>query len=195
MRTLAKVLGVIGLVVVLLVVAASAYGAWTVRRSFPQTAGTLTVSGLQSPVEVVRDSRGIPQVYADSPHDLFFAQGYVQAQDRFWEMDVRRHITAGRLSEMFGASQVDTDTFLRISGWYRVAQQELAMLSPASRQHLDDYSAGVNAYLADHAGATASLEYVVLGLQNSAYTIEPWTPADSLSWLKAMAWDLRGNMV
>ena len=93
-------------------------------------------------------------------------QGYVHAQDRFWEMDFRRHITAGRLSEMFGKSQVETDTFLRISGWRRVAEQELPLLSAETRRNLDAYARGVNAYLADHSGATASFEYAVLGLQN-----------------------------
>ncbi len=194
MRKLGKVLGIIGIVLLLLVVSVIGYGAWTVHRSFPQTSGELTVQGLTGSVDVYRDDRGIPDIYADNPADLFFAQGYVHAQDRFWEMDFRRHITAGRLSEMFGASQVDTDTFLRISGWRRVAEQEYGLLSADTKKHLDDYARGVNAYLADHSGAAVSLEYAVLGLQNSSYTIEPWTPVDSLAWLKAMAWDLRGNM-
>ena len=194
MRRLGKILGVLGIVLVLLVVAASAYGAWTVRRSFPQTSGTLQLSVLKAPVTVVRNDRGIPDLYAANADDLFVAQGYVHAQDRFYEMDVRRHITSGRLSEMFGATQVDTDKFLRVLGWDRVAAQEYPLLSASTRQHLDDYTKGVNAYLADHSGATASLEYAILGLQNSSYRIEPWTAIDSLAWLKAMAWDLRGNM-
>ncbi|MFN8167606.1 MAG: penicillin acylase family protein [Candidatus Nanopelagicales bacterium] len=194
MRRLGKVLGIVGIVLLVLVVAASAFGAWTVRRSFPQVSGEVALAGLSAPVEVRRDVRGVPHVYADTPQDLFFAQGYVHAQDRFWEMDFRRHITAGRLSEMFGSSQVETDTFLRISGWRRVAEQELPLLSADTRRNLEAYAKGVNAYLADHAGATASFEYAVLGLTNPSYTIEPWTAVDSIAWLKAMAWDLRGNM-
>ena len=92
--------------VVLLLVAGIGGGTFwtisTVRDSFPQTTGSLKLKGLDDPVTVQRDREGIPQVYADSSKDLFTAQGYVQAQDRFWEMDVRRHMTAGRLSEMFG---------------------------------------------------------------------------------------------
>ena len=194
MRTFGKVLAVLGIVLLLLVVAGVTFAAWTVHRSFPQTSGSVTLQGLRGSVDVYRNDRGIPDLYADDPADLFFAQGYVHAQDRFWEMDFRRHITAGRLSELFGRSQLETDTFLRISGWRRVAEQEYALLSPSTRQNLDDYAKGVNAYLADHSGAAVSLEYAVLGLQNSSYTIEPWTPVDSLAWLKAMAWDLRGNM-
>ena len=191
---LGKVLGIIGIVLLLLVVVVASYGAWTVRRSFPQTSGELTVAGLKAPVDVLRDERGVPQIYADTPDDLFFAQGYVHAQDRFYEMDFRRHITSGRLSEMFGTSQIDTDKFLRVSGWRRVAERELPMLSAETRRNLDAYTRGVNAYLADHSGAAVSLEYAVLALSNKSYTIEPWTPVDSIAWLKAMAWDLRGNM-
>ncbi|MFN8158650.1 MAG: penicillin acylase family protein [Candidatus Nanopelagicales bacterium] len=194
MRTLGKVLGIVGIVLLVLVVAGVTFAAWTVHRSYPQTSGTVTLQGLKGPVDVYRNDRGIPDVYADDPADLFFAQGYVHAQDRFWEMDFRRHITAGRLSEMFGRSQLETDTFLRISGWRRVAEQEFPLLSPTTQANLENYAKGVNAYLADHSGATASLEYAILGLQNPSYTIEPWTPVDSLAWLKAMAWDLRGNM-
>jgi penicillin G amidase len=193
-RRLGKVLGILGMVLLVVAVIATSLTVWTIRRSFPQTSGEVTLAGLTGTVDVLRDERGIPHVYADTPQDLFFAQGFVHAQDRFWEMDFRRHITAGRLSEMFGKSQIETDKFLRISGWRRVAEQELALLSDDTKRNLDAYTSGVNAYLADHSGATASFEYVVLGLQNSSYTIEPWTPLDSVSWLKAMAWDLRGNM-
>ena len=150
--------------------------------------------GLAAPVTVSRDGLGIPDIYAESVGDLFFAQGYVHAQDRFWEMDVRRHITAGRLSEMFGESQVPTDSFLRTLGWRRIAEEEVPLLSERSRLILDSYAKGVNAYLADHSGAELSLEYAVLGLQNPDYEPEPWVPADSVAWIKALAWDLRSNM-
>jgi penicillin G amidase len=167
---------------------------WTVRRSFPEYDGELRLAGLSAPVVVHRDDHGIPQLYAKTADDLFRAQGYLHAQDRFWEMDFRRHVTGGRLAELFGESQVETDRYLRTMGWRRVAEQELAVLAPDTRRYLQAYADGVNAWLADHDGATASLEYAVLGLQNSDYTIERWNPVDSLAWLKAMAWDLRGNM-
>ncbi|ACU75064.1 peptidase S45 penicillin amidase [Catenulispora acidiphila DSM 44928] len=180
----------------LLVVAAGA-GTWwlntSLHASYPQTKGTLRVVGLQASVEVDRDAQGVPQLYASSSHDLFFAQGYVQAQDRFWQMDVYRHVTAGRLSEMFGSSQVDTDKFIRTMGWRDVAEQEYAGLSPETKAYANAYSDGVNAYLKDHKGSKASVEYAVLGLQTD-YTPYAWTPIDSLSWLKALAWDLRDNM-
>jgi penicillin amidase len=160
----------------------------------PQTSGTFSVAGLDADVEVHRDARGIPTIVAESSADLFFAQGFVHAQDRFWEMDVRRHITAGRLSEMFGDAQVETDTFVRTLGWRRVAEEELGLLSQDTLDALSAYSAGVNAYLADRSPSQVSLEYSLLAVTARGYEIEPWTPADSVSWLKAMAWDLRANL-
>lgn len=168
--------------------------AWTVQRSFPQTAGELEVEGLRDTVTVQRDALGIPTVTASNAHDLFFAQGFVHAQDRFWEMDFRRHVTSARVSELFGPSQVPTDTFLRTLGWHRIATEEVAMLDATERSYYESYAAGVNAYLADRSGPELSLEYAVLWLQNPDYEPEPWTPADSVAWLKAMAWDLRTNI-
>ena len=136
----------------------------------------------------------MPQIYADTAEDLFLAQGYMHAQDRFYEMDFRRHVAAGRLSELFGPSQVQTDAYVRTLGWRRVAEQELALLAPSTRRALDAYAAGVNAYLGDRSAAELSLEYGLLGLQGLDYTPEPWTAADSVAWLKVMAWDLGSNL-
>lgn len=188
------VIGIIAIVLVLVLATLSSFLQWTVKRSWPETSGTVEVTGLAAPVDVVRDELGIPTMYGDTDADLYFAQGFVHAQDRFWEMDVRRHITSGRLSEMFGKSQVPTDAFLRTLGWRRIAEQEVGMLSAESTAMLQSYAAGVNAYLASHSKPDISLEYSVLSLQNPNYEIEPWTPADSVAWLKALAWDLRGNM-
>ena len=184
---------VVGALLVAVLVAVG-LGAWTVQRSFPQVAGNVELPGLSGKVEVIRDGAGIPVVEASTSHDLFFAQGFVQAQDRFWEMDFRRHVTAGRLSELFGASQLDTDRFIRTLGWRHVAEEEVARLDPTTLGYYQAYADGVNAYLADHRGAAASLEYAVLDLQNPGYVPEKWTPADSVAWLKAMAWDLRDNL-
>ncbi|MFE7646468.1 penicillin acylase family protein [Streptomyces phaeoluteigriseus] len=186
------------LVLVLAIIGGIAYGGYwsisTVRASFPQTKGSITLDGLSGPVDVQRDGYGIPQIYASSDEDLFMAQGFVQAQDRFYEMDVRRHMTSGRLSEMFGKSQVDNDEFLRTLGWDRVAKEEYDKeLSSSTKKYLQAYAKGVNAYLQGKDGEDISLEYAALGFTND-YRPAEWTPVDSVSWLKAMAWDLRGNM-
>jgi penicillin amidase len=185
--------GLLGLLIILAIVL-PAGGVYTARRSFPKIDGELQLSGLDGPVDIYRDRFGVPNIYASTMHDLFFAQGYVHAQDRFWQMDFWRHIGSGRLSEMFGDSQVDTDKFLRTLGWARVVQQELDTLDSQSLAILDAYAQGVNAYLAEHHGSQLSLEYAVLKLLNPDYQVEPWQPLHSLTWAKAMAWDLRGNM-
>ncbi|MFD7083438.1 penicillin acylase family protein [Streptomyces sp. NPDC059918] len=186
------------LVLVLALLSGFGYGTYwsmdNVRASFPQATGTLKVPGLTGTVEVKRDSHGIPQLYADNDDDLFRAQGFVHAQDRFWEMDVRRHMTSGRLSEMFGADQVETDAFLRTLGWRQVAQEEYdKKLSPETKKYLQAYADGVNAYLKGKSGKDLSVEHATLKLSDD-YQPEQWTPVDSVAWLKAMAWDLRGNM-
>ena len=184
----------VAVLVVVAIVVATVVGVSLVRRSFPQTSGELAVSGLTSKVTVLRDDRGVPQIYADNARDLFRAQGFVAAQDRFFEMDLRRHITAGRLSEIVGQDGVETDRVIRAMGWRRVAEAELPTLAPSTRQYLQAYADGVNAYITK-AGSpdNMGLEYTVLGQKFPGYRVEPWSPADSLAWLKAMAWDLRGD--
>lgn len=181
-------------VLVVVLVAATVLGVGLTRRSFPQTDGRITVAALDNDVEVIRDELGIAQIYADTPEDLFRGQGYAAAQDRFFQMDLRRHVSAGRLSELVGRSGLDTDRVVRTMGWRRVAQEELSMLDPSARRYLQAYSAGVNAYLQDNTSPSqVSLEYVVLSQSVPDYQIEPWDEVDSLAWLKGMAWDLRGN--
>ena len=186
-------LSVVVLVVIAIVVG-TVVGISLVRRPLPQTSGELSVSGLTAKVTVLRDNQGVPQIYADNPQDLFRAQGYVAAQDRFFQMDLRRHISAGRLSEMVGKDGLQTDRVIRTMGWRRVAEAELPTLAPATRQDLQAYADGVNAYITQ-AGSPVNLgvEYSVLGQSFPDYRVEPWSPADSLTWLIAMAWDLRGD--
>ncbi|WP_022919480.1 penicillin acylase family protein [Ruania albidiflava] len=166
-----------------------------VRRPLPDTSGELVVPGLSAQVEVVRDERGVPHIYADDPVDLFMAQGYVSAQDRFFEMDYRRHLTAGRLAELVGnvPAAIEADRAIRTMGWRHVAEQEWDLLDADTRSYLTAYADGVNAYLADRSPSETALEYTVLGLDVEVADIEPWEPVDSLAWLKAMAWDLIGN--
>jgi penicillin G amidase len=165
-------------------------------QSFPQIDGEIQVAGLNNQVDVYRDAMGIPHIYANNSYDLFFAQGYIHAQDRFWQMDFWRHVGAGELSEMFGAGQLETDAFLRTLGWRKTAEAEWEQLNPESKAFLQAYVDGVNAYIKDKEATELSLEYAILGLPilSPDYVIEEWTPVNSLTWGKAMAWDLRGNL-
>ena len=175
-------------------IAGAIFAMVTTRKSFPDTSGEVSLNGIHGKVDILRDDMGIPQIYADDPEDLFFAQGYSHAQDRFFEMDFRRHVTSGRLTELFGKSALETDKFVRTLGWRRVAEQELAQLDDKTTRLLTAYSRGVNAYIAGKSSSKLSLEYAVLSLTGPDYRPEPWQPADSLAWIKAMAWDLRSNM-
>ncbi len=160
-------------------------------RSFPTTDGVLEIDGVHERVEIHRDAYGVPTIIASDERDLWFAQGYVHAQDRFWEMDLRRHATAGRLAELFGSSQVPTDTFVRTLGLRDIAEAEVADADDETRRMLEAYAAGVNAWMDGRRASRLSLEHGMLRLTGPLrYRPEPWGPADSVAWLKAMAWDL-----
>jgi penicillin amidase len=186
-------LAIAALLVVVLGVVTVLAVTW-VRRPFPTTEGEISVPGLTSKVQVLRGDHGIPQIYADNSEDLFRAEGFVHAQDRFFEMDLRRHITSGRLSELVGKAGLTTDRVIRTLGWRQVAEAELPTLKPETRRYLQAYADGVNAYI-HRQGSTSqmALEYAFLSTKVPDYRVEDWTPADSLAWLKAMAWDLRGD--
>ena len=185
---LKRVLAVV-LVVVLVVVGVGIGAlAWVTGRALPQTSGTLTVPGLERPVTVVRDVAGIAHIRAETVHDLFMAQGFVHAQERMWQMEVWRHISAGRLAEMFGESQLDTDRFIRTLGWRQATERDLAAMAPEARAVVDAYAEGVNAWL-DQERDSLGLAFLVTGTKP-----EPWTALDSVGWQKVQAWNLGSNM-
>ena len=173
----------------LLVVVAALFtgGAYLyLRQSLPQTEGTIRIAGLKAKIELLRDAYGIPHIRASSIEDAYFGLGFAHAQDRLWQMEMSRRIAAGRLAEIVGASGLDTDRFLRTLGVRRAAEASLAKLDPGTRKVLDAYAAGVNAFLATR--PVLPPEFWILRV-----TPEPWTPADSLAWIKMMAWDLGAN--
>jgi penicillin amidase len=194
-RALRRSLVVVAGIVVLALLAGIVTSLVVVRRPLPKTSGHVDIAGLSAVVTVDRDARGVPHITADTPEDLFKAQGFVHAEDRFFEMDYRRHVTAGRLSELVGANAdaLAADKVIRTFGWRRVAEQEFALLAPTTQTYLRAYADGVNAYLDSRTPASLAVEYSVLGLQVDVKQPEHWDPVDSLAWLKAMAWDLRGN--
>jgi len=192
MRVLLCVLLVLLVIVLVVGLIGFGYGFLAVRRPWPKTDGTVQADGLQAEVTVVRDSWGVPHIYASSPHDLFFAQGYVHAQDRFWQMEFWRRIGSGRLAEVLGESGLDSDRFIRTLGWHRTAAQELGQLDEETRAALEAYAEGVNAYVSTHRGRLG-LEFTMLGLTGVKFEPEPWTPLNTITWAKVMAWDLGGN--
>ena len=183
-----------GAVVILVGLIAACVVVWFFRSSFPRTRGTITAKSLEAPVEVLRDRFGVPHIRAASMHDMYFAQGYVAAQDRFWQMEFWRRIGSGRLSELFGKKTVGTDVFLRTAGFRRAAEQDYEAADLEEKNILQAYADGVNAYVADRKPRQLGLEFALLKLQGVPVKIEPWEPVNSLTWLKLMAMDLGANM-
>jgi penicillin G amidase len=183
MKTALRVLS--ALILAILLALAAGY-AW-LRQSLPQLDGTVTLSGLKAPVDIVRDRYGVPHIYAGSVADAYFALGFVHAQDRLWQMEMNRRIGSGCLSEALGPATLDADKFLRTLGVRRSAEATLKSLNAETRSQLDAYAAGVNAYLAQRSGPLPP-EFLLTGVKPG-----PWQAADSLAWVKMMAWDLGGN--
>ena len=177
--------------VVVLAMVAGATSVWFVQRTLPQTTGTLSVKGLHSTVSVLRDTWGVPHITGDDLHDVSFAEGYVTAQDRLFQMEFNRRIAQGRLAEMFGAgddnSILDTDILLRTLDLYSAARDEEANLDPNTLTMLTAYSDGVNAFLASHQNSLP-LEFTILGI-----TPQKWTPLDSLAYGRVVALSLDGT--
>ncbi|KPL81595.1 hypothetical protein SE18_22005 [Herpetosiphon geysericola] len=176
------------LIVVLIILLASGGGYLYLRRSLPTTAGTLTLAGLSAPVDVLRDSNGVPHIYAQTESDALMALGYVHAQDRLWQMEFQRRIARGTLSEALGETTVETDRFLRTLGVYRAAESAYANLDATAKAVIDSYVSGINGFLAEHSGGQLSPEFTLIGVEP-----EPWVGADVLGWAKMMSWDLGGN--
>ena len=177
-------LAVLLAVVVLLAMAAGAWLYYIARSALPQLDGTLQVQGLSASVIVTRDGRGFPTITATSFDDLFFAQGYVTAQDRMFQMDGMRRFASGELAEVAGEGQVEHDRQQRILGIRQAAQKNLALATPEDREHLEAYARGVNACIASHRNRLP-IEFRILG-----YAPKPWTPEDSLVIAAYMVQDL-----
>ena len=149
-----------------------------------QTEGsTIQLAGLKEPVTVRRDERGIPYIDAKNDEDLYFAQGYITASDRLWQMDLFRRTARGELAEVLGAgpnnAAIDQDKLHRVFGFAQVSEAEAAQASPQARAVLEAYAKGVNAYAASLTPKTMPPEFQILN-----YTFRPWTAADSLVVVK-----------
>src|SRR5277367_6803789 len=157
---------------------------WFVRRPLPQLDGSIKVPGISSKIRVVRDDHGVPTIEASTLEDLFFAQGYVTAQDRLWQMDMMRRAAAGELSEVIGEDTVKMDREERILGLRLAAQAAEKNISARDRVYFDAYTRGVNAFLESHRDRL-SLEFRLM-----KYTPRPWTVTDSLLVGARMVQDL-----
>ena len=143
------------------------------RSALPQLDGRLRVVGLSAPVMVIRDAHGAPTIDAGNFDDLFFAQGYVTAQDRLFQMDGMRRFAAGELAEILGGEFTEHDRQQRILGLKVAARKTVESSSAEDRSHFEAYARGVNAYIEAHR-ARLPLEFRIL-----RYSPRRWTPEDS----------------
>ncbi|OCS90434.1 penicillin acylase family protein [Caryophanon latum] len=158
---------------------------WYINASKPKIEGELQVDVLEQEVSVVRDEAGVPHITAQTEADLYRAQGYIQAQDRLFQMDLSRRQASGRLAEVVGEAAVDTDKFFRTFSLRHAAEASYDGYDDESKQVLQWFAEGVNAFIAE---GKLSYEFSVLG-----YEPEEWTPIDSLTIGKYMAYDLGGH--
>lgn len=180
----ARILFWLALTFVVLVACVVGYAYFIARSALPQLDGSLPVKGLSAAVRVTRDGHGVPAIEAATLEDLFFAQGYVTAQDRLWQMDIMRRVGGGELSEILGEDTLKIDREQRILGLRAAATKSLQMASPRDRSYFDAYARGVNAFIEAH-GSVLPIEFHIL-----KYRPKPWQPEDSIVCANLMVKDL-----
>ncbi|HEX6096254.1 MAG TPA: penicillin acylase family protein [Thermoanaerobaculia bacterium] len=163
--------------------AVGAYRAW---RSLPDERIHLNAAG-RGPVQIARDEHGVPALSAPTDEGVYFAMGYVHAQDRMWQLEFQRRVVQGRLSEVLGKKVIHQDAWMRTLGVHRSARSAWGALSEPAKRSLTAYADGVNAWLQEK--HPLPVEFQLLGVQP-----EPWTPIDSLAWSKVFALNLAGNL-
>jgi penicillin G amidase len=168
----------------ILFVAATGYAYFIVRSALPGLDGALAVNGLSASVKVTRDNHGVPTIEASNFEDLFFAQGFVTAQDRLWQMDIMRRFGAGELSEILGEVTLKIDREQRILGLRAAAKKNLQMASARDLSYFEAYARGVNAFIEAHRDRLP-IEFRIL-----RYQPKPWQPEDSIVIANQMVKDL-----
>ena len=179
-----RVLGWLLLAVVAILAGVAAYAYHVAQAALPQLDGRIQVSGLSGGVTVTRDGHGVPTIEAATLDDLFFAQGYVTAQDRLWQMDVMRRFGSGELSEILGEDTLKLDREQRILGLRAAAKKSLALADERERRFYEDYASGVNAFIGTH-GDRLPIEFRIL-----RYAPKPWLAEDSVVIGNQMVKDL-----
>jgi penicillin amidase len=145
-----------------------------VKQVLAQLDGEIRVPGLKEPVEIVRDRWGVPHIYAKSADDLFFAQGFVAAQDRLFQLEMWRRLAAGEMAELLGPDALDADRFARLLRYRGNMETEWASYSPDARRIATTFTRGINACI-DHTGKKLPIEFQILG-----FAPKKWQPDDVL---------------
>lgn len=165
-------------------------GFWQSHASGDVILSNQQLPELQAPVEIVWDDRRVPHVFAQNAHDLYFAQGYLTARDRLWQMEFQTHAAAGRLAEIVGARALEHDRYRRRIGMVYAAENALKAMQAETESRLvvEAYTKGVNAWIRSLSTQDLPLEFKILD-----YRPEPWTPIKCALLLKQMAWTLTSS--
>jgi penicillin amidase len=158
-----------------------------VQRSYSAVDGAVHLKGLKAEVEIYRDGWGVPHIYAQNEEDLIFAQGYVQAQDRLWQMELHRRMGSGTLSEVFGESTLDMDKFARALGLRKCAGESCPLMDADMQKVLSSYCSGVNEFIRMN-NDNLPVEFTILGFKPAE-----WLPMDTITVANLVAWDLGKN--
>jgi penicillin amidase len=164
---------------------------WILSRSLVDYSEDFTLRGISAPVEIVRNNDNVPHIFGETDRDVFFALGFVHAQDRLWQMTMLRRTAQGRLSELFGEATVPVDELMRRLDLYQLALSSVAAQDDKTLEALEAYSAGVNAWITEvnkGARGRGAPEFFLFSPEISA-----WAPADSIAILKLMALQLTGS--
>ena len=161
-------------------------------RSLPDYSATVTVDGINAPIEIVRDNANVPHILAQTDADAFFALGFAHAQDRLWQMTVLRRTAQGRLSEVFGTTTLEIDTHLRRLDLYRLSIASVEAQNAPTRAALEAYSAGVNAQLAEINKGASGRGAPEMFIFNAPIAL--WRPADSIALIKLMGLQMSGHL-
>src|SRR5699024_7180228 len=179
---------IIGILVVLVLIVFLFVNAY-INKSLAKLEGTIDLPNLQEEVVVTTADSGVPHIQAENEHDLYIAQGYMQAQERMLQMELSRRQASGMLSEVVGADAVDTDKYFRTLGLRRAAEKSYDLYTDEGKQVLQWFADGVNAYIDDATEHNRlPVEFTLIGFQP-----DEWTPIDSLTIGKYMAFDLGGH--
>ncbi len=180
MKVVKWIIGILLGLAVVIFVSVFAY----LRSTLPDYDGEITVPGITRSVEIIRDSYGMPHIYAQTDQDAYFALGYCMAQDRLFHMDLMRRAARGKLAEILGKDLVSVDRFFRTITAGKSCEDVAAAYSPETRSASQSYADGVNYFIEQHKGPLP-IEFAILG-----YAPEPWQPSDGVAVHYAMAVDL-----
>ncbi|MFK7903727.1 MAG: penicillin acylase family protein [Chitinophagales bacterium] len=154
------------------------------KKALPQTSGSFQLKGLHDSINIYRDHWGVPHIYANNLHDLLFAQGFVHAQDRFWQMELSRRTATGTLCEAFGKDALNLDITARTLGFQRLGKKDIPLLTPQALELMEAHIAGINAYLKKYKDQLP-IEFTL-----TQVTPKKWTLEDSMAYSRLMSWQM-----